>query len=258
MLRLPLEDLDPTVQSGGLTVVPFPTCAAHCLHMFCLAQDLLCPLCRHGRCPGCDPQGWSGTHDAALRDACAGHGVELPQRASGESTVRAAQPDYALRTFTAHDAPEPPPPPSVRLLCSGCRCFQRAPGCWARRGPREARTRPRTRARSAAEPRISRRGQGRREPSAAVLTRAVRAEAGLRAGFRQLEAVDLAGTRRYAAVRAPSAAWRFAHGLARGSGTRVAAQQCGRGAVRSTPIQRCALAREIYAGAASNESVGGQ
>ena len=91
--------------------------------------DLLCPLCRHGRCPGCDPQGWSGTHDAALRDACAGHGIQLPQRAPGESTVRAARPDYALRTFTAPAQQTSTSACSLMTLLSG-RCFTKRPSAW--------------------------------------------------------------------------------------------------------------------------------
>ncbi|CAE7232333.1 unnamed protein product [Symbiodinium natans] len=74
-----LDELDPS----GLrerACVPFPTCAAHHLHLGCLAQfraqasgpvDLLCPLCRHGQCPACSPTAWSHQHDAWLRDTCA-------------------------------------------------------------------------------------------------------------------------------------------------------------------------------------------
>eukprot|EP00439_Symbiodinium_sp_Y106_P009286 s2277_g1.t1 len=48
------------------------------MHLECLAQyraqahgppDLLCPLCRHGRCPECVQGGWSGLHDDLPRDA---------------------------------------------------------------------------------------------------------------------------------------------------------------------------------------------
>eukprot|EP00439_Symbiodinium_sp_Y106_P087157 s46_g40.t3 len=105
--------------------VPFPTCRRHRMHLGCLVRyraqaagpsDLLCPLCRHGRCPDCAPAAWSGT-DAALRSLCQLHGVPFPERTAGESTVRAAIRDYALRTFTSNDAPEPRPPPGVTLLC---------------------------------------------------------------------------------------------------------------------------------------------
>jgi len=96
------------------------------MHLGCLAQyraqaaspgDLLCPLCRHGRCPDCRPAAWSGADDAALRSLCQLHGAPFPERSAGESTVRAAIRDYALRTFTSNDAPEPRPPPGVTLLC---------------------------------------------------------------------------------------------------------------------------------------------
>ena len=120
-----LDNLHPTA-TGGDTCVPFPTCAVHHMHLACLAQfraqasgpsELLCPLCRHSLCPACSPGGWTGREDAALRHLCIQHGVSIPTRVSGESTVRAAVPDYALRTFTSHDAPEPRPPPGVRIPC---------------------------------------------------------------------------------------------------------------------------------------------
>ena len=102
------------------------TCNAHHMHLACLAQfraqasspsELLCPLCRHSRCPACSSAGWTRGTDAALRDLCELHGVQIPERISGENTVRAAVPDYAVRTFTTHDAPEPRPPPGVSILC---------------------------------------------------------------------------------------------------------------------------------------------
>ena len=119
------DNLHPTA-TGGDTCVPFPTCAVHHMHLACLAQfraqasgpsELLCPLCRHSLCPACSPGGWTGREDAALRHLCIQHDVSIPTRVSGESTVRAAVPDYALRTLTSHDAPEPRPPPGVRILC---------------------------------------------------------------------------------------------------------------------------------------------
>ena len=79
--------------------------------------DLLCPLCRHGQCPDCLPGGWSGEQDALLRALCRRHGLAIPERLSGESTVREAIRDYTLRTFTSSDAPEPPPPPGIAVLC---------------------------------------------------------------------------------------------------------------------------------------------
>ena len=107
-----LDNFDPTA-AGGDARVPFPTCGVHHLHLACLAQfraqasgpsELLCPLCRH-------------REDVALREMCQRRGVPIPNRISGESTVRAAVPDYAIRTFTSHDAPEPRAPPGVRILC---------------------------------------------------------------------------------------------------------------------------------------------
>ena len=112
--------------SGEHAAAPFPTCTRHYLHVGCLAQfrvqastasELLCPLCRHSRCPDCDPHGWGSQHDAAVREACAREGVPMPSRLTGEDTVRGAVRDYALRTFTGNDALEPPPPPGVSVLC---------------------------------------------------------------------------------------------------------------------------------------------
>ena len=112
--------------SGEHAAAPFPTCTRHYLHVGCLAQfrvqastasELLCPLCRHSRCPDCDPHGWGAQHDAAVREACAREGVPMPSRLTGEDTVRGAVRDYALRNFTGNDAPEPPPPPGVSVLC---------------------------------------------------------------------------------------------------------------------------------------------
>ena len=122
-----LEDLHSSGEPEPAGVpVPFPTCAAHHMHLGCLAQfrsqaagasELLCPLCRHSRSTACNQEGWTSRHDEALRELCARHGVRIPARISGESTVRVAVTDYALRTFTAQDAPEPRPPPGVTLLC---------------------------------------------------------------------------------------------------------------------------------------------
>ncbi|CAE7388473.1 unnamed protein product [Symbiodinium natans] len=120
-----LERLQSAAPADQLPV-PFPTCRRHRMHLGCLAQyraqaacldDLLCPLCHHSRCPDCTLTSWSVTDDAALRTLCLHHGVHMPERIAGESTVREAVPDYALRTFTSNDAPEPRPPPGVTLLC---------------------------------------------------------------------------------------------------------------------------------------------
>ena len=119
------DSFDPTA-AGGDARVPFPTCGVHHMHLACLAQfraqasgpsELLCPLCRHSRCPACSPDGWTAREDVALREMCQRRGVPIPSRISGESTVRAAVPDYAIRTLTSHDAPEPRAPPGVRILC---------------------------------------------------------------------------------------------------------------------------------------------
>ena len=107
-----LERLSPAAQ-GAQLAVPFPACSRHSMHLECLAQyraqasgpaDLLCPLCRHGQCPDCVPGGWSGEQDALLRALCRRHGLAIPERLSGESTVREAIRDYTLRTFTSSDA----------------------------------------------------------------------------------------------------------------------------------------------------------
>ena len=123
--------------SGRQAPRPFPTCPRHRLHLECLAQlrvqasrssDLLWPLCRHGRCPACEPEGWMPRHAAAFRDACEREGVRMPSRLYGEETVPEAVQDYALRTFTSHDAPEPRPPPGVAVLCCNRVTAVRRPG----------------------------------------------------------------------------------------------------------------------------------
>ena len=120
-----LERLLPAAHGAQLRV-PFPACSRHSMHLECLAQyraqangppDLLCPLCRHSRCPECAHGGWSGVHDEHLRSLCRREGVPMPERISGEVTVRQAVQDYQLRTFTSNDAPEPRAPPGVTVLC---------------------------------------------------------------------------------------------------------------------------------------------
>ena len=56
-------------------------------------------------------------HDDLLRSLCRREGVPMPERISGETTVRQAVQDYQLRTFTSSDAPEPRAPPGVAVLC---------------------------------------------------------------------------------------------------------------------------------------------
>ena len=56
-------------------------------------------------------------HDEHLRSLCRREGVPMPERISGEVTVRQAVQDYQLRTFTSNDAPEPRAPPGVTVLC---------------------------------------------------------------------------------------------------------------------------------------------
>ena len=120
-----LERLLPAAHGAQLRV-PFPACSRHSMHLECLAQyraqangppDLLCPLCRHSRCPECAHGGWPGVHDEHLRSLCRREGVPMPERISGEVTVRQAVQDYQLRTFTSNDAPEPRAPPGVTVLC---------------------------------------------------------------------------------------------------------------------------------------------
>ena len=120
-----LERLQSAAPADQLPV-PFPTCRRQRMHLGCLAQyraqatsppRLAVPLCRHSRCPDCSPGGWSGLHDEHLRSMCRRQGVVMPERVSGQSTVREAVRDYQLRTFTANDAPEPRPPPGISVLC---------------------------------------------------------------------------------------------------------------------------------------------
>ena len=70
-----LERLLPAAQ-GAQPRVRFLACSRHSMHLECLAQyraqangppDLLCPLCRHSRCPECAHGGWSDVHDEHLR-----------------------------------------------------------------------------------------------------------------------------------------------------------------------------------------------
>ena len=63
------------------------------------------------QCPECVHGGWSGLHDEDLRSLCRRESVPMPERISGETTVRQAVQDYQLRTFTSNDAPEPREPP---------------------------------------------------------------------------------------------------------------------------------------------------
>ena len=103
---------------GGQEPVVHPACSRHSLHLQCLAQlRAQADGPRDVRCPVCAAVGWTPDNDAWLQARCAAAGVAHPQRLSGESTVRAAVVDYALRTFTRQDAPEPRPPPGVELLC---------------------------------------------------------------------------------------------------------------------------------------------
>ena len=76
----------PTQPAPTMSVVVFAwsACRRHRMHLGCLAQyraqahgphDLLCPLCRHSRCPDCVRGGWSGLHDEFLRSQCRREGV---------------------------------------------------------------------------------------------------------------------------------------------------------------------------------------
>ena len=121
-----LERLQPAALADQLPV-PFPTCRRHRMHLGCLAQyraqangphDLLCPLCRHSRCPDCVQGGWSGLHDEFLRSQCRREGVVMPERISSETTVQQAVQDYQLRN-TPH------------VYCQ--RCARTTSAAWSRR-----------------------------------------------------------------------------------------------------------------------------
>ena len=111
---------------GGRRAVPLPVCTRHSMHLACLAQwrvqaseprSLLCPLCRDVPCRFCSVERWGPAQDALLRELCASEGVPVPGRLPPMSTVQAAVQDYTLRTFTSNDAPEPPCPQFLAVLC---------------------------------------------------------------------------------------------------------------------------------------------
>ena len=118
-----LERLSPAVQ-GAQLAVPFPAAGAPCtwnawrntVHKPAVPRT--CSARSVGMAnaqivsPEAGPE--SKTRCCAL---CRRHGLAIPERLSGKSTVREAIRDYTLRTFTSSDAPEPPPPPGISVLC---------------------------------------------------------------------------------------------------------------------------------------------
>ena len=91
----------------------FPCCAAFA-HLGCIQQ---CAH-RHGQCPNCRHSIAYLRHDQAFLARCEDAGVRMPLLAAdGAETVYAAVSDYAVRTFSRADAPEPEEPHHVRASC---------------------------------------------------------------------------------------------------------------------------------------------
>ena len=110
-----LERLQPAAVADQLPV-PFPTCRRHRMHLGCLAQyraqanspgDLLCPLCRHGRCPDCAPSSWSGANNAALRSA---NSTASQCRSASPASLRRAR--RSVTTPSVRSRPTMPPSPA--------------------------------------------------------------------------------------------------------------------------------------------------
>ena len=91
----------------------FPCCAAFA-HLGCIQQ---CAH-RHGQCPNCRHSIAYLRHDRAFLARCEDAGVRMPLLAAdGAETVYAAVSNYAVRTFSRADAPEPEEPHHVRASC---------------------------------------------------------------------------------------------------------------------------------------------
>ena len=90
--------------------VPLPVCPRHVLHLGCLAQ--LRVQARRPSVAG----GWAPEHDDQLTAWCREAGLHPPSRLPDRRTDQASVADYAIRTFTGQDAPEPQAPAHVKAI----------------------------------------------------------------------------------------------------------------------------------------------
>ena len=56
-------------------------------------------------------------HDERLAELCIAENVPPPEQRGGAETAQIQVRDYAVRTFTRHDAPEPPAPIHITVYC---------------------------------------------------------------------------------------------------------------------------------------------
>ena len=120
-----LEPLRPGAR-GAHRAVLIPTCNRHVMHLGCMAQwrvedatgqHLQCPLCQNGH-PSSGAEGrWLPEHDEQLAALCTTENVPPPRRRGGAETAQIQVRDYAVRTFTRQDAPEPPAPIHITVSC---------------------------------------------------------------------------------------------------------------------------------------------
>eukprot|EP00434_Breviolum_minutum_P028296 symbB.v1.2.025033.t1/scaffold2409.1/size79984/1 len=120
-----LEAMRPGAR-GAQRAVPIPTCNRHGMHLECMAQwrvegasrqHLQCPLCQNGHQQHGQAGGWLPEHDERLAALCIAEHVPPPERRGGAETAQIQVRDYAVRTFTRHDAPEPPAPIHITVYC---------------------------------------------------------------------------------------------------------------------------------------------
>ena len=91
-------------------------CCGCVLHLTCVV-DMLSN--GHTRCPNCRADASELRNNAGFRNRCELAGVSLhSNRREPVRTIERGIPDYGgARTFTAADAPQPPQPEAVRVLC---------------------------------------------------------------------------------------------------------------------------------------------
>ncbi len=120
-----LEPLRPGAR-GAHRAVLIPTCNRHVMHLGCMAQwrveeprgqHLQCPLCQNGHHRSGAEGGWLPEHDEQLAALCVTENVPPPARRGGAETAQIQVRDYAVRTFTRQDAPEPPAPIHITVSC---------------------------------------------------------------------------------------------------------------------------------------------
>ena len=81
-------------------------------------QHLQCPLCQNGHQQHGQAGGWLPEHDERLAALCIAENVPPPRTTGWRRKRHKLQVrDYAVRTFTRHDAPEPPAPIHITVYC---------------------------------------------------------------------------------------------------------------------------------------------